>query len=253
MGYRSRMPIVQVTALRQRVGVDVDVVSRRSPSRWPGARRGSIWHVGHLADAQPGATARARTTRRPSSRSAPTRRSCASAPSRGERRGDRARSLRRGGNGRPRARPRAGNAFVVWDECRRDGSHRRRDARHVGTRIARGSRARRQGRDRHRLESRDRPRDRHAPRRRGRRRLSARAGQTSSTQLSRRRARARGTASSRTSRRRRARPRWWQRRVEHFGGLDIVVNNVGGSGARTFDDMDEADLRAVLGKNLFPP
>jgi 3-oxoacyl-[acyl-carrier protein] reductase len=40
--------------------------------------------------------------------------------------------------------------------------------------------------------------------------------------------------------------------VEQLGGLDIVVNNVGGSGARTFDDMDEDDLRAVLGHNLFP-
>ncbi len=37
-----------------------------------------------------------------------------------------------------------------------------------------------------------------------------------------------------------------------FGGVDIVVNNVGGSGARSFDDMDAQDLEAVLGKNLFP-
>jgi len=37
-----------------------------------------------------------------------------------------------------------------------------------------------------------------------------------------------------------------------FGGLDIVVNNVGGSGARTFADMDAADLDAVLGKNVVP-
>jgi len=40
--------------------------------------------------------------------------------------------------------------------------------------------------------------------------------------------------------------------VSMFGGLDIVVNNVGGSGARTVDEMDAADLDAVLGKNLFP-
>ena len=40
--------------------------------------------------------------------------------------------------------------------------------------------------------------------------------------------------------------------VEEFGGLDIVVNNVGGSGARTFDAMDAGDLHDVLGKNLFP-
>jgi 3-oxoacyl-[acyl-carrier protein] reductase len=40
--------------------------------------------------------------------------------------------------------------------------------------------------------------------------------------------------------------------VEQLGALDIVVNNVGGSGARSFDDMDEDDLRAVLDRNLFP-
>ena len=40
--------------------------------------------------------------------------------------------------------------------------------------------------------------------------------------------------------------------VEQLGGVDIVVNNVGGSGAKTFDDMDAADLQAVLDKNLFP-
>jgi len=39
--------------------------------------------------------------------------------------------------------------------------------------------------------------------------------------------------------------------VHEFGGLDIVVNNVGGSGARTVADMDGADLDAVLDKNLF--
>jgi 3-oxoacyl-[acyl-carrier protein] reductase len=39
---------------------------------------------------------------------------------------------------------------------------------------------------------------------------------------------------------------------EQFGGLDIVVNNVGGSGARTFDDTDAADLAAVLDKNVVP-
>jgi 3-oxoacyl-[acyl-carrier protein] reductase len=40
--------------------------------------------------------------------------------------------------------------------------------------------------------------------------------------------------------------------VEAFGGLDIVVNNVGGSGASSFDDLDTADLDAVLRKNLYP-
>jgi 3-oxoacyl-[acyl-carrier protein] reductase len=40
--------------------------------------------------------------------------------------------------------------------------------------------------------------------------------------------------------------------VEQLGGLDVVVNNVGGSGARSFDDMDADDLQTVLGTNLFP-
>ena len=40
--------------------------------------------------------------------------------------------------------------------------------------------------------------------------------------------------------------------VSAFGGLDVVVNNVGGSGARTVDEMDADDLQEVLGKNVFP-
>ena len=40
--------------------------------------------------------------------------------------------------------------------------------------------------------------------------------------------------------------------IEAFGGVDILVNNVGGSGARTWAELDEADLRAVLDKNLWP-
>jgi 3-oxoacyl-[acyl-carrier protein] reductase len=40
--------------------------------------------------------------------------------------------------------------------------------------------------------------------------------------------------------------------VQDFGGLDIVVNNVGGSGAKTFEDMDGGDLQTVLDRNLFP-
>ena len=40
--------------------------------------------------------------------------------------------------------------------------------------------------------------------------------------------------------------------VSAFGGLDIVVNNVGGSGARTFDHLDSDDLNDVLGRNVFP-
>ena len=40
--------------------------------------------------------------------------------------------------------------------------------------------------------------------------------------------------------------------VSTFGGLDIVVNNVGGSGASTFDELDRDDLEAVIGKNVVP-
>ena len=40
--------------------------------------------------------------------------------------------------------------------------------------------------------------------------------------------------------------------VARFGGIDIVVNNVGGSGARSFADADAADLQSVLDRNLFP-
>ncbi|MDH4178611.1 MAG: SDR family oxidoreductase [Thermoleophilia bacterium] len=38
--------------------------------------------------------------------------------------------------------------------------------------------------------------------------------------------------------------------VARFGGLDVVVNNVGGSGAKTVEEMDADDLRAVLDRNL---
>jgi 3-oxoacyl-[acyl-carrier protein] reductase len=40
--------------------------------------------------------------------------------------------------------------------------------------------------------------------------------------------------------------------VSAFGGLDVVVNSVGGSGARTVDEMDADDLEGVLGKNVLP-
>jgi len=40
--------------------------------------------------------------------------------------------------------------------------------------------------------------------------------------------------------------------TERFGGLDIVVNNVGGSGAPSFEEMDADDLNAVVGKNVVP-
>jgi len=39
---------------------------------------------------------------------------------------------------------------------------------------------------------------------------------------------------------------------EVFGGIDIVVNNVGGSGARDLATADEADFRAVMERNFFP-
>ncbi|HET7752515.1 MAG TPA: SDR family oxidoreductase [Anaeromyxobacteraceae bacterium] len=37
-----------------------------------------------------------------------------------------------------------------------------------------------------------------------------------------------------------------------LGGVDLLVNNVGGSGARTFDDADEADFAGVLDRNFWP-
>jgi len=37
-----------------------------------------------------------------------------------------------------------------------------------------------------------------------------------------------------------------------FGGVDILVNNVGGSAARTWADCDENDLRNILDRNLWP-
>jgi 3-oxoacyl-[acyl-carrier protein] reductase len=37
-----------------------------------------------------------------------------------------------------------------------------------------------------------------------------------------------------------------------FSAVDILVNNVGGSGARTFAEADEADLASVLDRNLWP-
>jgi 3-oxoacyl-[acyl-carrier protein] reductase len=40
--------------------------------------------------------------------------------------------------------------------------------------------------------------------------------------------------------------------IHVLGGVDILVNNVGGSGARTFDQADEDDFQAVLEKNFWP-
>jgi 3-oxoacyl-[acyl-carrier protein] reductase len=39
--------------------------------------------------------------------------------------------------------------------------------------------------------------------------------------------------------------------ADGLGGLDIVVNNVGGSGAKTFDQVDAADLQSTLDRNVF--
>ncbi|MSP16339.1 MAG: SDR family oxidoreductase [Myxococcales bacterium] len=40
--------------------------------------------------------------------------------------------------------------------------------------------------------------------------------------------------------------------ARELGGIDLLVHNVGGSQARHFDQADEADFEAVLGKNLWP-
>jgi 3-oxoacyl-[acyl-carrier protein] reductase len=40
--------------------------------------------------------------------------------------------------------------------------------------------------------------------------------------------------------------------VAALGGLDILVNNVGGSGKVHFDECDEADFALVLDRNLWP-
>jgi 3-oxoacyl-[acyl-carrier protein] reductase len=42
------------------------------------------------------------------------------------------------------------------------------------------------------------------------------------------------------------------RALAALGGLDVLVHNLGGSGARRFADMTEADLQSVLGRNLWP-
>jgi 3-oxoacyl-[acyl-carrier protein] reductase len=40
--------------------------------------------------------------------------------------------------------------------------------------------------------------------------------------------------------------------VRALGGVDLLVNNVGGSGARHFDDADEADFELAFARNLWP-
>jgi 3-oxoacyl-[acyl-carrier protein] reductase len=40
--------------------------------------------------------------------------------------------------------------------------------------------------------------------------------------------------------------------LKAFGAVDIAVNNVGGSGKRTFDEVDDSDLADALDRNLWP-
>jgi 3-oxoacyl-[acyl-carrier protein] reductase len=42
------------------------------------------------------------------------------------------------------------------------------------------------------------------------------------------------------------------RTVERLGGVDGLVNNVGGSGARRIQESSEEDFRAILDRNLWP-
>jgi 3-oxoacyl-[acyl-carrier protein] reductase len=44
----------------------------------------------------------------------------------------------------------------------------------------------------------------------------------------------------------------FSRTVATLGGVDLLVNNAGGSGARTLADASQDDFRAVLDRNLWP-
>jgi 3-oxoacyl-[acyl-carrier protein] reductase len=44
----------------------------------------------------------------------------------------------------------------------------------------------------------------------------------------------------------------FSRAAAGLGGVDLLVNNLGGSGARTWADADEADFRTVLERNFWP-
>ena len=43
----------------------------------------------------------------------------------------------------------------------------------------------------------------------------------------------------------------FSRTVRKLGGVDLLVANLGGSGARTFGESDEADFRAIMDRNFF--
>ena len=119
------MPIVHVTALRQRVGVDLDAVSQAiviAVSRELGEEPSGTWVTWQTLPA--GGYREGAATRRSSNPRRRIRRSCASAPSKG---------------GHPELVARVlsavagtvvrelgldpGNAFVVWDELRAGRVH----------------------------------------------------------------------------------------------------------------------------------
>ena len=115
---------MQVTALRQRVGVDLDVVSRAiadAVSRELGEEPSGTWVTWQTLP--PGAIARVSTMHPSTSPMRPIRRSCGSAPSRAGRRVV-ARVLSAvAGIVVRELGLQPGNAFVVWDELRAGHVH----------------------------------------------------------------------------------------------------------------------------------